>query len=203
MSGRKIFNLSVLAHRGGVVLFLAAVFLVSGLAGCLFAGSLSDSSDLTAFIKTYGLSMRSGEVDVSFLLLLFDTVRIPLVVFLMSFAPFGLLGIPLVFGYRGFCFSYAVSVLYSALGNKGLLVAFLLFGLSALLWFPVLLVLGSEGVAFSGRVLSRLFLDRRGGCILDRGFVLRCAVCFCVILVCALIEYWVVPTLFSVFVTLF
>lgn len=198
MSRRNNFKFSILSGQSALLLFLSAAFLTGSLVGCLFAGSLSDCSGLVTFLEKYAASVQADSFDMSFLSVLFDTARIPFLVFLLSVAPLGPVGIPVVFFYRGFCFCYAVSSFYAMSGLKGLFGALLLFGISAVLWMPVMFILGVQGMRTSGGILSRFLYERRGPACLDRRYFLLCAVCFVGLILCALIEYWGVPALVPV-----
>lgn len=159
------------------------------LAGHLGAwGRISFSQWMAGYQRGFALP---GGVDVSFWEILWDTVRWPCFVWLLGFTSLGVWMIPVMFALRGFFLCFCVAVLSRA-AQGGLLLAFLLFGLSALVTLPLLFYLGGHGwlqaTARRGRLLVRpgevSWEYWLRGCI-----ALGCMVC------CAGLEHWLVPIL--------
>ena len=78
-------------------------------------------------------------------------------------------------------------------GGRGLLPAFALFGLPALLWAPALFLLGTSGFCSSRRLLGRT-LGEGGGSLFPVNWY-QAGVCLCLSLTAGLLEFWVVPVL--------
>lgn len=165
-------------------------FAVGGLLGCLLASWIggAGSDGLTSYIQSF-LQAAQGEYAASpaILPLLWEQVRYPLAVVLLSFTALGVIAIPALFGLRGFFLSFAISAFVRMFGGDGIVFALILFGLSGVISVPVLFVLGAQGWQRSCTLAGRGGKRRKsdGG---DRFFSLGiCAAC---ILLCVLIEHF-------------
>lgn len=192
MGARRKWKVDLLSGRSAALVVLSGLFLLGSAAGCIAAGLVRDDDGaLLSYINGWLASDAGG----AFWPLLWETVRIPLVVLLLGFTPIGVAGIPAVFAVRGFLLCYAVSVFYRMLGFGGLLAAFVLFGLSALFWLPALLQLGTRGMLGSYGMFRRAAGEGRYPLCYNGSYLLSCAACVGLLGLGAMVEYWSVPTL--------
>jgi len=197
MRGRKKWNVGLFSGESAALMVLGVCFLVGTVLGCASSGvvCVNNCSDLLAYVREYMVFFAAGEAKPALGMVLWKVLRLPLSVFLLGFTFLGLFGIPVLFLIRGFLLSFAVSSFYHLFGIAGGVPAFILFGLSALVWLPVLLHLGIRGMLASYSWLRRGVGDGRQIWKYDTGFIVCfgmwvAAFCFAVLL-----EYLVVPEL--------
>lgn len=180
---------------------LSISFLIGTLAGCLLAGRVAqtEGSTLAVYVEGYLSAARSGGIAVpNLLLVLWETLRWPVLTILLAFTALGMLGIPILFAVRGFLLSFAVASFVRVLGGAGAILAVTLFGLTGLLSIPVLFVLGVQGFTACRVLASRLVgvgERRRISAPYGRAYFLRCALCGIVLFVCVCLEQTVLPSL--------
>ena len=148
MARRKKIRFGLLTASAAGVLLLGGVFFLGGLFGVLAAGQIEGESGLALqeYVSAYLNLSGSGGAEVPVLRAVWEQCRFPLAVCLLGFTGAGVVGIPLVFGVRGFLFAFGVACFCRLFGWAGLLPAAVLFGLPALLWAPVLFALGVSGM---------------------------------------------------------
>lgn len=182
----------------GALAVLGLFFFLGGAGGCLFA-ALSDGEgavQLASYLGDYLLLARDGGVTPSLWSLLWTRGRDLLAVFVLGLTALGVVGIPLLLGVRGFFLCFSVGCFCRVFGTAGLLPAFALFGLPALLWAPGLFLMGVPGLGQAKGLLDRsLAPGGRGVGLPVAGQLRRTGVGAGLILGCALLEYWVVPVL--------
>ena len=196
MGRRKKWKLDLLSGQAAALMLLGVLFLVGSVAGCICAGLIDDSGGaLLDYVSGYlDLLARNG-VSGHFLSVLWETIRFPLAALLLGFTALGVVGLPVLFLARGFLLCYAVSAFYRLLGPTGLVPAFFLFGLSAMIWLPVLFQFGVQGVLGSYGMLRRSLGDGRYPLRYSSAFWVRCGLCAAALCLCAWVEYLAVPML--------
>ena len=184
--------------QGSALGILSVCFLLGGVAGCFFA-ALSDGEgvlELGRYLEDYLLLAGEGGVSGGFWPVIWSRLKYPLAAMVLSATAFGVVGLPVLMGIQGFFLSFSVGCFCRVFGGAGLLPAFALFGLPALLWAPALLLVGVPGLQRSRTLLNRV-LNGGGksaaGC--NRELWSRAGLCVGLSLGCALLEYWVVPVL--------
>lgn len=196
MGRRKKWKVDLLSGQTAAVGLLSVLFLGGSVAGCIAAGVIRDDSGaLTEYIRSYLSALEQDRALVRFFPVLWETMRFPLAVFLLSLTALGVVGLPILFALRGFLLSYAVSALFRLLGAQGLLLAFVLFGVSALFWMPALFELGVQGLLGSYGLLRRVTGDGRYPLRFGGGFFVRSGVCAAAVCLCAGVECFAVPVL--------
>lgn len=174
---------------------LGAAFLLGGAAGCLLA-SLSGGaggSELGDYLTGYLELARDGTLPKGLWPLLWGQIKYLLAVLVLGLTALGLAGIPMLFGLRGFFFSFSAACFCRVFGGRGLLPAFFLFGLPALLWVPALFLAGVPGFLSARQMLRRTAGD--GVLALNGAWWCRAGLCAGLTLTAGLLEYWAVPVL--------
>lgn len=191
----KVFDLP--SSGGTAVLFILSVaFLVGGMAGCVLVNRVGGNGEvaLEEFLEGYLSVVNSGELTrPNILTLVWETLRWPLFIFLLSVTPLGLFAIPVLFLVRGFLLSFSIASFFRVLGTSGLALALALFGFTGVLYVPVLFILGVQGFLLSGAMTGRLIGEGRKRSMLDRNVLFRCGICALVLCVCCFLEYHLVP----------
>ena len=183
---------------GGALAVLSGCFLLGGIVGCLFA-ALSDgqgAQELGAYLGDYLLLAEEGSVSGGLWPILWGRMKYLLAAVVLGATALGTVGLPILIGVQGFFLSFSVGCFCRVFGPSGLLPAFALFGLPALLWVPSLFLAGVQGLTNARNLLNRAIgTGGRGGCGFG-GEQWRCVgLCVGLILCCAFLEYWVVPVL--------
>lgn len=177
---------------------LGTLFLAGGVGGCLFA-ALSDgdgAQELSGYLSGYLELAGSGELPHDLWASLWGQVKYPLAAVVLGLTALGTVGLPVLFGVRGFLFSFSAACFVRVFGGRGLIPAFALFGLPALLWAPALFLVGTPGLLTAQKLLRRSLGEERGGPpLLDKSLWVRAGGSIGLSLAAGLLEYWVVPVL--------
>lgn len=195
MELRKKWDLPSGQSRALVVLSIA--FLMGGMAGCVLAAlsSGAGAEELSRYLVDYLTLSQGGQLSRSLWPVLWGQVRYLLAGLLLSLTALGLAGLPILFGVRGFFFSFPVACFCRVFGGRGLFTAFILFGLPALLWAPALFLMGVSGFLSAQQLLRRAMGEGRGGLPLSGAYWCRAGLCAGLALAAGALEYWVVPVL--------
>lgn len=175
-------------------------FALGALGGYLLAAQAAGSGaeGLDAYLRSYVEAVKAQEtVPPGLFSVLWETLRWPLLTFLMSFTALGVVGIPVLFAIRGFLLSFAVASFFRILGGAGGVLAFAAFGMTGLLALPALFVLGVQGFTTAGVLAGRGLGAGKGPLPFGRLFLLRCGGCAAALGLCTLMEYLLIPTLVS------
>lgn len=196
MGRRKKWKVGLLSGQAAALLLLGVLFFAGSIAGCVTAGRISDPSGaLLAYVRGYIELLTENGGAAHVWNVLWESGRFPLVAVGLSLTALGVVGLPILFTVRGFLLCYAVCVFYRMLGPAGLLSGFFLFGLSALIWMPVLFQLGVRGLLGSYGLLRRAMGDGRYPLHYDAGYFACCGICAVAVCLCAAIECLAVPAL--------
>lgn len=162
-------------------------FALGGAGGFAFAAWLGLGAD---YLAGYALGFSAG-VQVSFGEVFWNVLRWPLFVWVLGFTALGLWMTPMMFALRGFFLCFGVACL-SGCAHGGLLLAFALFGLDALVMLPVFFFLGVRSWTQAAGQRGRLW-TRPGE--MPPAFWLKSALALLCVLCCSGVEYWLLPTL--------
>lgn len=176
---------------------LAVAFLAGGGAGCLLA-ALSNGTgaqELSGYLTDYLTLAQEGELPRGLWSLLWSQLKYILAALVLGLTALGLAGLPVLFGVRGFFFSFSAACFCRVFGGRGLFPAFVLFGLPALLWVPALFMSGVTGFLSAQQLLRRPSGEGRGGLALNGACLCRAGLCVGLGAAAGLLEYWVVPVL--------
>ena len=184
------------SEQTAALVVLAAAFLLGGGLGCLFAAlsSGSGAEELSRYLADYLELARGEELPRSLWPLLWGQLKYLLAAAVLGLTALGAAGLPVLFGIRGFFFSFPVSCFCLVFGGAGLIPAFVLFGLPALLWAPALFLTGMFGFCSARKQLHRLQGNGGGGLFPSFSWY-RGGACLCLALAAAFLEFWVVPVL--------
>lgn len=183
------------SEQGGALVLLALAFLAGGALGCVLAAlsSGADVEELSAYLTGYLALARDSDLPRGLWTVLWGQVKYLLAAVILSMTSLGLAGMPVLFAVRGFFLSFPAACFCRVFGGRGLLPAFALFGLPALLWSPALFSLGVPGFLTA---LQRLRRPAGEGLALgSRAWWCRVGLCLALTLAAGLLEYWVVPVL--------
>ena len=170
---------------------LGVMFAVGGLIGMICAGCVNGESGAALGDYLNACLSQEGGWQVPVWSAAWRHLRFPLAVCLLSLTAAGVVGIPLVFGIRGFLFTFGVGCFCRLYGWPGVLPALALFGVPALVWAPVLFLLGLQGMG------SALSLCRREALPLGGAFWRRWILCGIALWGCVLLEVLAVPRLLA------
>lgn len=179
------------------LIIIAVAFFIGGLAGCTLAGRAEGGGEaaLNGYLDGFLNVAISGEtVRPEFVLLLWRSIRWPLFVVVLGFTPIGLIGVPTLFLIRAFLLSFSIASFFHVSGINGLLFAFSVFGITGLIYVPILFILGIQGFLNSGAIIGRITGENRRSTGIKRTNVLCCGICFLLLIVCCFIEYSAGPS---------
>ena len=184
-------------EEGGALAVLSVSFLLGGGAGCLLAALSGGegASQLCAYLADYLTAVQGTQLSLELWAVLWESGKVLLAALLLGLTALGVIGLPLLFGLRGFFLAFSVACFCRVFGGRGLLPAFALFGLPALLWAPALFLAGVYSLLAARQLLGRALGDGRGGTIFGGAYWCRAGLCVGLTLASGLLEYWAVPVL--------
>ena len=174
---------------------LSAAFLLGGAAGCLLAALSggAGAEELGGYLTGYLTLAWEDGLPRRVMPLLWGQAKYLLAVLVLGLTALGLAGVPILFGLRGFFFSFSAACFCRVFGRRGLLPAFFLFGLPALLWVPALFLSGVPGLLSAWQLLRRAQGEGRGSVPLNGAWWGRAGLCAGLTLAAGLLEFWAVP----------
>lgn len=176
----------------------SAFFFLGGVLGCILAARVGGggSDSLAIYLKQFVTAAGGQTISQPPLLpLIWETLRWPLLIFLLGFTTLGLLGIPIVLLIRGFLLAFSIASFVRMFGSSGGLLAFLIFGVSGCVALPVLFVLAVQGILASRYLATRFLGEGRRNSPYGKRYFLRCGICAGALCVCVFLEFVVVPAL--------
>lgn len=190
---------SPMAEGTPALIVVAAFFTLGGLAGGLIAlGTAEGGAEaLREYLERFLTVAQAGALLTPALpQLLWRCFRWPLAAFLLGTSAWGLLGIPLLCGLRGFFLSFSIGAFARAYGRSGLAVAFLLQGLPGFLAVPAFFLLAVQSLSSAWSLLTSAEQGRREGIFSKESFF-RSGVCAAALVASLFVEYYLVPVLIS------
>lgn len=204
MNSRRKWKAGLFSGDLSVLFLLCLIFFLGSIGGCIFAGFMDTSSEsvLYQYVQGYISVLMQPDISLQLWPLVRDLFQFPMLTVALGFTAIGIIGIPALFAIKGFVFCFSVSVFFRLFGFDGYLLTFLLFGFSALIWFPVLFHLGVRGM-----LASYCFVRRMSGVACYPSLHYRHFICFglCIaaLSICVVLEYFVIPALLQVFAGIF
>lgn len=181
-------------------LLFCLAFGLGGLLAFALASSLPESGNatLSAYIGDFVGSLREGALQKTSLgSAIFTVFRWPVLILLLSFTSFGVLGVPLVLFCRGFLFTFCVCAFAQVMGRQGVLFALSLLGVESLLSIPALFVLATVAYARSQLLRSKNRKSAGNTRGVEPLLSPRSVLCLIVLLGCTLWEWLLLPLLLS------
>lgn len=181
--------------QGGALIVLSIAFLLGGSVGCVLAAASNGegAQELSEYLADYLTLTQEGELPRRLWPVIWGQMKYVLAVLVLTLTALGTVGMPLVFWVRGFSLCFPAACFCRIFGWRGLLPAFILFGLPALLWSPALFLLGTPGLLSAQRLLRRSLGESAPP--LNPAIWYRAVACAGLGLSAGLLEYWVVPVL--------
>lgn len=133
---------------------LAACFLLGGFLGCV-RGVFLREADLSAaslFLNDFFLLAKNGSLACTVFSSFWGRLGNCVLVAVLAFSVFGLVGLPVFFLSRGFFLSCAVCCLFQVFGSDGFLPALVLFVLPSIFYLPAMFLAGIGGSCFGQRI---------------------------------------------------
>lgn len=123
--------------------------------------------------------------------------RYPLLAFLLGFASFGVVLLPLLGAAMAFSFSYSVSCFTAAFGSRGVTLALAVLGLRCLITLPCFFMLGDQALRSSWELTCCTLGQghRRAGALYDRAYFLRFLCSAAALTAGAGLDLWLTPWL--------
>ena len=124
---------------------LSACFAAGAVGGFFLSAAVGNNSELLDYLGLYFQSAAQGNgTSPSVGAAVWDLVRWPAIVLLLGLTPFGVVGIPLVMGVRGFLLCYAATTFARLFHLPGMAAALAAFGVTVLIAVPVLFVVAAD-----------------------------------------------------------
>lgn len=179
------------------LVMLAAAFLLGGITGSVFVSMSSEAGaqELSGYLTGYLALAETEELPRGLWQVLWGQLKFFLAALALGLTGLGVIGLPVLFGVRGFFFTFPVACFFRVFGVSGFFPAFLLLGLSALLWAPALFLIGVPGFLSAQRQLRRSMGEGRGEIPTSGAYWSRAGLCVGLSLAAGLLEFWVVPVL--------
>ena len=174
-----------------LIVLLVAFFVgaVAGVSLALFKGS---NSALYDYLYEYCVALSQGQLRPSFLSVLWDCVRWPLLTVALGITVLGIVGIPVVFAARGFLLSFSVVTFGMLLGQQGIAIASVLFSVTVLFVLPTLFVVGCDWLRVSCMRLPGGVPSAGGGYRIESMLV-----CAGALAVSAAVQWTIVPAVLA------
>ena len=190
MGKRTMINADLPLAQFRVQFLLSAFFVFGGLIGVLFLRFLApaEGASLCGYLSDYLKLVGHGGSYGSWWSFLWEGLRLYLAILIFGFAVWGMVGLPVLFLERGFFLAFGSACFWRVYGVRGLIPSFVLFGIPALLWAPVLFLMGTSGLIRAQNLLH-------GTSVRDSFFLRRSLACLCLVFAWILAECFVVPVL--------
>jgi len=176
-----------------LIWILAAAFLLGCILGAVSVSNMGSqgAAQLREYLTDYMILARQDYPAQSVSSVFWSYGRWGLLCVVLGFGLLGVVCMPILFCFRGFLLAFSVGCFVRFWGLSGVVPAFVLFGLTAILWLPGMLV-GGFYILSSGAPYRRSNNRKTG--------VLRTVLLFCLLLslICAWVEHSLFPVLLPV-----
>jgi len=199
MGKRDKLNWDIPSDFRVALVLIGGSFFIGGILGCILGAFLDEaaSGEISDFLTQYLALVSQEGVSPEFWSVVWEQLRFPLAAFLLGFTALGVVGLPILFGVRGFLFTFSIGCFCRLLGYGGLLPALFLFALPAFLWAPALFIIGVHSFMGAGALFQRTFRDHRYPLPYTSSYFIRCGLGALLLCLCIMLVYCVVPSLLS------
>lgn len=176
----------------------ATFFALGGLSGCFFAlWSAGDGVEtMSSYLSEFLSAALEGTLrEPAVIELVWRALRWPLAAFFLGFTALGVFGIPVLTGLRSFYLAFSIAAFAQAYGGEGLMMAFLLLGVPALVYVPAFFLLATQSFSAACTLAGRTTGQGRRELPYHRDYFFRCGVCAAAVCLGILLERYLVPTL--------
>lgn len=204
MKGRARRNNTATRRVGDETLglILCLIFFAGGIFGGTFSAAALEESGTAALYNSMsgyiGQIAESVYAPFGFWQVLWDTIRVHLLVIFLGFSLLGVLCLPIVAAVRGFSLSFSITAFIRAFGAGQWSLAAVLFGTRAIITIPVLFVLLVGSFSVSAQLGRALFFRGNAvtaGALYNRNFAKRVALSMAALFFAALLELYITPSL--------
>ncbi len=185
--------------RLGPLTILGSAFLMGGILGATLVSMIAQpaAEALSSYLRDYLASGQAGKIAVEFWPMLWEQGRFFLGVCVLGLTALGTVGIPVLFGVRGFLFAFSVAGFCRVFGPIGLGPALFLFGLPAFLWGPILFLAGTQSLEGSIRLFRRVIGGWRESLPFGPRYWEHLAIWGIGLFLCMALEFLAAPALLS------
>ena len=175
----------------------AALFICGCVVGAVSAGLIGDGDSLSGYVT--GLLGQAGEGK-AFYLTLFNNFKYHLLALFFAFSLFGALLSPALMAVRGFFLCFMVSAIVRFFGAPGIRFALGFSGLAALFSVPCLFYIGTRAFSSSASLLRAVVskATRSEFRPYGAGFLGGTLICFAVLFMTSLAEFFIMPGLINI-----
>ena len=185
--------------EGTPALIVTAIFfafggLLGGLGSVWSAGSGMDA--MSGYLEEFLATAQRGALrEPAFWVLVWRAIRWPLAAFLLGFTALGVFGLPVLAAVRSFFLSFSVAAFAQAYGGRGLMTAFLLLGIPALVYVPAFFLLTVQSFSAACSLAGRTAGQGRRELPYHRDYFFRCGLCGAAVCLGVFLEQYLVPAL--------
>lgn len=177
-------------------------FLLGALGGGALAALIGTEGQaaFSDFFLGYRSALSSGMGLPALGALFWNSIKWPMLAFLLGFTALGVGMVPFLFTLRGCLLSYCIAGLVWAMGGQGVILALVLFGLEAAFTLPVLFVLGAQSWDAARRLDGHIVYRPKLKSPYVGGYWTRSLLCTAVLILGTLAESAALPTLLKALV---
>ena len=191
MKTRLLSKLQQESHISTYTYILCISFFICGcIVGTFVSGLIQEGDELYKYLSSYLSFVDAGGYDTDFFSVFVGNMKYPVFAVLLGLSIFGVLGIPLLSGVRGFFLAFSISAMVRTFGGDGVMLSLAVFGISTLFTLPCFFMLAAQGTEASALLLGLAFKKGHqvSGSIYGRTFWIRCVVCVLAILLGSLLD---------------
>ena len=180
------------------MLICGITFLCGCIIGTFSAGLVKDTSSLNSLLSDYISYYLNGAADKpDFITTLFEVYKYHLAAIFLGLTVPGVLLLPALSAVRGFMLSYCVSAIVRLLGGNGVWLALSIFGIRTFITIPCFFILSVYAYSCSAYIFRQSFSKNMkfAASPFNRRTLIVCGICFLVLLLSALIDTYMTPSL--------